>query len=461
MKYSVRTKLLITYLAVAIFTAVLIYLLIILTSDQRLKTLVLDQQLIEIQNEVKDWYTAEQNWTGFGEYFKRLHPPKGANPAQINASPHKQVLRKKGHGVVDANHRVLIRFLDFQQGEVVSSAYLSKALPVKVNNQTVAWVVPDDAMGISLQSEKKVFFDHINQVLLIAIVIAIGAAFIIAIFLAKVILRPIEALTKASDAMAKGNLEQKITVSSQDEIGTLAEAFNKMSEDLALADQQRRQMTADIAHDLGTPLQVISGYIEMVQDSSLALTPNRIDIIATELGHIKCLLDDLSLLAKADEQNLSLQIGPTQIHLLLERVARLYKQACKQKNITVTVDASPSLPLISLDEERMMQVLGNLISNALRYTPSGGAVSLMANKKGDQLAIIVKDSGKGIAKDDLPFVFDRFYRANTARSGSSGKMGLGLAISRALVTLQHGSIKAESPGIGNGATFTISFPLHQ
>jgi signal transduction histidine kinase len=256
--------------------------------------------------------------------------------------------------------------------------------------------------------------------------------------------------------LAEGNLDQQVPVTSQDELGQLTTTFNQMSEDLVHADQQRKRLTADITHDLSTPLQVISGYMEMLEDGSVQLTPQRIEIIKTEIEHLRRLVGDLSTLTQVEAGGLDIQLQPIEAGLLLEKVYNSYQPITEQRGVHLMIEAADGIPLIRVDEGRMLQVLKNLVENALRYTPRGGEIRLAAVL--DRVVkISVNDNGSGIEPEDLPYVFERFYRADKSRGGNSGKMGLGLAICKALVNAQGGTISAQSAGKGKGTSILICF----
>jgi len=482
MRLSLRSKLILSYFALASFTGIIIFLLIFLTSDQRLKSLVAKEEQAEIIVEVINWYQNEGTWQGFQAYYTNLHPIR--NSLGQAPRPRKDIIRKpKNHegrdkppkppadnnpngnpmgrinqlGILGADKRVIIQFLTFKPGELAPQAYLDKIIPIKIEQDIIAWLVPRDGKGISLQSEKKVFFEHTNQILLIAIFIALVVSAILGVILAKYLLHPIEALTKASKAMAKGELEQTININSHDELGELAKSFNQMSAGLTRADTQRRQMTADIAHDLGTPLQVISGYIEMAQELKKPLDQTKLEIISTEINHIKRLLSDLSILSDADEQSLSIVCADIHIADLFERIESAYRPQCQLANVRLTIQIAASIPSLKLDEERMIQVLGNLVSNALRYTMAGGEISLKAKQQGSVVKIEVIDNGMGILEEHHPYIFDRFYRVSHSRTNETGNMGLGLSISKVLIELQGGEIGVTSEGNGKGCCFSIRF----
>ncbi|MEM7798257.1 MAG: ATP-binding protein [Chloroflexota bacterium] len=270
-------------------------------------------------------------------------------------------------------------------------------------------------------------------------------------------MHPIQELTAATEAMATGDLKQHVPIRSEDELGRLARSFNQMSADLAEATRQRRQMTADIAHDLGTPLQIISGYVESMTDGTLAPTMDRLGLISAEIEHLRRLIEDLDLLSQTDTQSLRLQMQPIDTATFLEQIALSFTPIAKPEGVQLKTNIGDTLPVIEADQERLMQVMGNLLSNALRYTPGGERIIISGQRQDDQVVLQVKDHGAGIAPEDLPYIFERFYRADTSRT-EGGKMGLGLAISKALVEAMNGAISAHSQGVGQGTTLTVSFP---
>ncbi len=241
-----------------------------------------------------------------------------------------------------------------------------------------------------------------------------------------------------------------------DELGQLAASFNQMSTDLATSNQLRRQMTADVAHELRTPLSVILGYTEALADGKLHGKPAIYDAMYGEARLLSHLVDDLRTLSLADAGELTLNrvfLSPLEC---LERTAASHAALGSQRNITIDVQAAPDLPLIDVDRERIAQVLGNLVSNALRYTPDGGSVTLSASAAGRDVLLQVSDTGPGIDPKHLPFIFKRFYRADESRQ-ANGESGLGLAIARSLVETHGGTIRAENGGNG-GAVFTVTLP---
>lgn len=457
---SLRSKLILSYLAIAVLTALSIYALILATSDQRLKTLILEQQIIELRDEAARWYASEGNWSGFPDYFQVLHPPpQRERPAPGAPLGERPTVAEIGmHGIVTVDRQVLVPFRTYLPSQTVPEALLANATPVEVNGETVGWVIPDESTGISLQAEETVYLQRTNQVLLSAGALAVIAAMLMGIWFARVLLRPIYALTDASEQMAQGQLKQQVTIHTDDELGKLASSFNSMSHEVALGHQRRRQLTADIAHDLSTPLQIIAGYVETIQDGTLKPTPKRMDVIATEVEHLRRLIQDLNTLAETDSNTLSLNMQSVALDEYLPQVVSSFASLADEQQVALQLDALPAqLPTVQADQARLTQVLGNIVSNALRYTPEGGRIQIAVRALADAAQIRVKDSGSGIDPQSLPFVFDRFYQSDQARS-TSGKMGLGLAISKGLVEAMGGVISAESAGKNQGATFVITLP---
>ncbi|MCA9917929.1 MAG: HAMP domain-containing histidine kinase, partial [Anaerolineales bacterium] len=263
-------------------------------------------------------------------------------------------------------------------------------------------------------------------------------------------------LKSATQLVAQGELGHQVPVRSPDEIGQLTASFNQMSADLAKANQLRRQMTADIAHDLRTPLSVLQGYTEALDDGKLTGNSEIYQSMHRQVKHLNRLVDDLRTLSLADAGQLSLHPMAVAPRDLLEHTVLIYAQQAEKQQVALELEIPEQLPQIKVDLDRLVQVLGNLISNALRHTPAGGHIRLTAENSQQQLVLRVTDSGAGIDPEDLPHVFDRFYRGDKSRS-VNGESGLGLAIARSIVEAHNGRIIVTST-VGQGTTFTITLP---
>lgn len=459
MRRYLQGKLILSYLAVALLTVLVVSVTVSLTSGRSLLSLVLDQQTALLTENVQTYYAAHQSLSGFADYYFTSAGQPPAPPQTGGApggKPPDQHLPRGLYGLVDAQNRALLPMQNYAIGQTVPAELTRAAVPVTADGQTIAYILPDTSLQFSLSPQEKLFQQRVNVALGLAALAGVLAAVAIGSFLAGRLLQPIRRLTQASQALARGDLNQQVPVTSLDELGQLTATFNQMSADLAQADEQRKRLTADITHDLSTPLHIVSGYVEMLEAGQVALTPQRVDIIKTELNHLRRLVGDLTTLSQAEAGRLEMQLLPARPADLLRRVWHTYQPLAAQHGVTMQLAAADDLPRIVVDEGRLEQVLKNLVDNALRYTPSGGTIELSA-VAGAQVHLRVRDTGAGIEAEDLPLVFDRFYRADKARNANAGKMGLGLAICKALVAAQGGQIRAESGGPGQGTTMIITF----
>jgi signal transduction histidine kinase len=230
-----------------------------------------------------------------------------------------------------------------------------------------------------------------------------------------------------------------------------------MSAELQRATELRRRMTADIAHDLRTPLTVIAGYLEALRDAELPATPARFAAMHTETQTLLRLVEDLHTLSLADAGELPLRCREIAVDDLLERIVRIYNDAAQQAGIRLHRQSEPAGMRIYGDEEQLVRALSNLVSNALRYTPEGGEIVIEATRQGHQIMLSVQDTGPGIPPEHLPNVFERFYRIDESRHTGSGGSGLGLAIVRSIAQAHNGTATVHSTP-GAGARFTIALP---
>lgn len=463
---SLYWKLTLAFALVAFTTAALIAVAIRLTSADRLTKLIVEQQRTNLGQALQNYYTIQGSWEGIAERWWEIQaqthrvPTPGGQPEdrpwEIYRPPGGQG-RENFLGLADAQGVVIVPVdPDHPSGAQLPPAELRASHPVSVDGRPVGYILTArQPPGFSPQ--EALFLRRTTQALLYAGGGALLVALLVGILLARALTRPLQALTAAAHNITQGRLEQQVPVGSGDELGQLAAAFNTMSQEVARVNHLRRQMTADIAHDLRTPLTVISGYIESMRDGVLKPTPERLALIYAEIERLKDLVNDLRMLSLADAGELALNPQHIPPANLLERTAALFGAQAAAREIAITVQAPPGLPDIWVDEARMIQVLENLLSNALRHTPPGGRITLSARAVGGQVLLTVQDSGEGIPPEELPHVFNRFYRGDKARSAESGESGLGLAIVKALVTAQGGSATVRSAP-GQGATFELTLP---
>ncbi len=472
---SLYWKLTLAFMLIAFTTAALLAVSIRLTSADRLTQLILDQQRTNLEQALSDYYAENGSWNAVSQNWQRLQSrtfstaeaPLSANqPAQDNQpaqNNHPPSFQGRGNlmGLADAQGTVIVSVdPNFPEGSTLPADILKAGTAITVGGQQVGTILTA-SQPPAFNPQEAQFLQRTNQALTYAIFGALLVALVLGILLARTLTGPLQALTRAAQNIKQGQLDQQVKVRSNDEIGQLASAFNSMSQEVARVNQLRRQMTADIAHDLRTPLTVISGYIESMRDGVLKPTPQRLALIYSEIERLQDLVGDLRMLSLADSGELSLNPQQLSPGTLLGRAAALFRYQAEQQNVTLSVRAESDLPDIWVDEARMMQVLGNLISNALRYTPAGGHITLSARLAEGKLEMCVQDTGEGITPEEIPYIFNRFHRVDKSRHTETGETGLGLAIVKALVESHGGTTSAEStPGVGT--TIRLAFPLdHQ
>jgi two-component system, OmpR family, sensor histidine kinase BaeS len=459
---SLLWKLILAFLLVAVTTAGLVAVFIRITSVDRLSQLIVDQQVNSLQTSLEIYYAENGSWEGITQVWQQFNPRAMPTSAADNINtgndnhnppPDKQ---QNFFSLVDSQGKVLIANNPvYMEGDSVPAQFIKDGTPILVNGKQVGAILTPPSRP-HFNPEENLFLKRTTEALLYAVAGAMIVAFGLGIFLARTLIHPLQALTLAAQNIAQGKLEQAVQVKSKDEIGQLALAFNTMSREVARVNQMRRQMTADIAHDLRTPLTVIAGYVEAMRDGVLQPTSERLALIFTEIEHLQNLVNDLRFLSQADAGELPLHSQPISPKILLERAAAPFMRHAELQHVTLMVKTDDHLPEINVDEARMMQVFSNLISNALRYTPENGTIQLSAQLVKEKVMICVRDSGAGIPEEDLPLIFNRFYRVDKSRS-DAGETGLGLAIVKALVEAHNGIIRVESQ-LDQYTAFIIEFP---
>jgi two-component system sensor histidine kinase BaeS len=289
--------------------------------------------------------------------------------------------------------------------------------------------------------------------------LAVLAAVGVGLLLARQISGPLRDLTSAARRMASGDLEGRVPVRSADELGQLAAAFNSMAEAVGRQQALRRRMAADVAHELRTPLAVIRADFEAMLDGVRPLSAEAVAEVHGETRLLSRLIDDLRDLSLAETGQLPLRKVPTDLGELARASAARFVPRTEERGVGLEVAAADDLPRADVDPDRVSQILGNLLENALRHTPPGGRVELSVGpgEEPTTLQVTVRDSGPGIPAEHLPNVFEHFYRVDRARSRSAGGSGIGLAVVKQLVEAHGGRVWAESPP-GRGATFGVELP---
>ncbi|MEE8046394.1 MAG: ATP-binding protein [Dehalococcoidia bacterium] len=324
--------------------------------------------------------------------------------------------------------------------------------------------VPSQATG-DLVAEVLEFVDpplsnlqaSFQQSLLVAGIAAGFAGLLVVMLLTRQALAPVRSLTAAASNLGAGDLSQRVPESGTDDIGRLAKTFNTMASDLELAVDQRRQLTADVAHELRTPLTNIQGYLEAIKDGVVDADEETIDTLHTQTIHLANLIEDLRIVAIADAGALALNKSHGSPVPVIEDSVAHFSQRARERDIALEVSSGTTDIAVDFDETRLRQIVSNLVDNALTHTPNNGIITVALRTDVTGLKMSITNSGTGISPDDLPRVFDQFYRADQSRTRATGGAGLGLTIVKRLVEAHGGDISVTSEP-GQGATFTVFLP---
>ena len=406
----------------------------------------------QIANTLTNYYAFNKSWTGVGLLFSI--PVKIRIGDQVIEG--QQLTTNALLKLADENGRIFLTTIDSEfVGQQLTAAERAIGHEIYYEDQLVATLVVLD-VGSDLAREESEFLASAQRSALIGGGIAIVASTLLSIIVIVQILRPLRKLTRATERIAEGDLPQQVAITSHDEYRQLGESFNHMIENLRRSEQVRQTMTADIAHELRTPVTIIQGTLEAILDGVYTATDETIAPIYEETLHLGRLIDDLRDLAMAEAGELRLDREPTDIGALIRAVADTVVTPLESApEVEVTVE--PAMPLVSVDPKRFRQVIVNLLSNALRHTPGDGGIEISIRTAGMEAEVVVDDTGTGIDPEDLEHLFERFYRGDPARNRTGGS-GLGLAIVKQWVEAHGGRIRAENRPSG-GARFVVTLPL--
>lgn len=303
------------------------------------------------------------------------------------------------------------------------------------------------------------FQEAVQGALAIAVAVAALAAIVVSVGLSTRLSRPIGRLAQASRRIASGRYAERVPVTSDDEIGLLAASFNTMATSLEATERRRLELVGDVAHELRTPLATIDGYLEGIEDGIIKPRDETWAMLRGETARLSHLVDDLQELWRAEARQVPLSLRIVDVDSALDAAGGRIATAATEHGIEIRRDRSPGRSTVRADPERLGQILDIFLSNAIRYSPRGTAVTMSARTVDGNVAIGVTDHGPGLTEEQLGRVFERFYRVDPARSRALGGSGIGLAIARALAEAMGGRVEASSEGPGLGATFRVILPV--
>lgn len=425
---------------------------------------LLGGQLTEYYREKNGWadvqsvFDSQSKGRGMGYGYGRIAQGGQGTGYRMGPGPGSMMGPNAGNFLLmDSNGDIIAASNSAYIGKTIPEDSIKHRLPLKVNDSIVGTLI----MVNNQRGEwEKEYINSVNKATLWAAVVASVIALIFGIIISRHLIRPISMLTLAAKRLANRELGYRAAVSTGDEIGELASSFNNMAESLELNERLRRNLVADTAHELRTPLAILRGNLESMQEGVITASPEAIISMHDEVLRITRLVNDLQEISLVDAGELRLNRRNVRVEELVEKVAMLFSGDAKYKNINFSVNIPEDLPTVDVDPDRIVQVLLNILGNALRFTKPGGMITLSAGLENDNVVFSIKDTGAGIAADELDNVFERFYRSDQSRSRSGGGAGLGLAIAKSLVEAHGGRIWVESK-INEGSNFSFSVPVYQ
>lgn len=443
---SLTSKLTLGFLAISIASISVIVVLTHLSTNREFDRFISDRYTAELVEECARYYKENGSWDGIQEarigFGVDQSRPGGEHPLS--------------YAIANTKGRIVRESYQYKMGMMVNQEALEDAAPIRNNEALIGYLLIEQRLDRTdpMQDE---FLRRLNRSLFLSAIGTILLALILGTIFSRNITRPIRELTKATHTMSDGNLGQQVPVRSRDELGELAQSFNKMSTDLARAFDLRKQMTADIAHELRTPLSLILGHAEGVHDGVLKPTRENFEIIREEAERLEHLVNDLRTLTLADAGELSMEFQLVNVNDFMRDIHTHYLTLFHQKRITLNLETAPVILKANLDPGRFAQVLNNILDNALRHTPENGRVELKTQLTENRIQLSVKDSGEGVTSEEASHLFDRFYRVDESRTRHDGGSGLGLAIAKSIVEMHKGRIWAESEK-GKGLRVVIELP---
>lgn len=402
------------------------------------------------------FYQRQGNWNGVADVLAgNTRPGMGQGRGMMVGRP--AIL------LADANYRVIYDERGTRFNSMLDQGERANALPVTVNGGTVGYLLVNSPGRDTFQPAEQAFLDQLRSTLVVAALIAGSVGIVLGLVISRGIARPLARLADTARAFAAKDWTRRAALAGTREIADLAAAFNEMADELQRSEIQRRNLMADIAHDLRSPLTVMQGNLQALLDGVYPLERAEIASLFDETRLLSRLVDDVRELTLAEAGQLPFHIRPVDVAASLRATAAHFALAAEAQNVQINLDIPAQLPMALADADRLAQVLRNLVTNALRHAP-GGQLTLSVHTQAPtsggagKLLIAVADTGEGIPAEDLPRIFDRFYRSDKSRTRAGGGTGLGLAIAKTWVEAMGGEIGAESQA-GSGSRFWFTLPV--
>ena len=447
MIHSLRFRLLLAFALVILVTIGAVFFFINQATQDEIRQFQeqADQMLARrMEFELSRYYFRQGNWEGiqpFVEQWGNLYEQR--------------IVLTDANGFVAAD----------SEGDILGELYDPDSLGTPLSSPREAGVIgtlyinPRSSTEVGFTSIQ-VLFKEIGLFFIWGGLIAVAIALVMTFFLSRKILAPVKTLTSAARRLGRGDLSQRVQLKDKGEMGELSKAFNSMAGDLERTEQLRQNMVADAAHELRTPLSNIRGYLEAMRDGIKKPDTDTIRSIDEEATLLSQLVDDLQALSLAEAGELKLDRQAEDIIKLIKQAVAAKQTQAIAKGVSISTEVSKKLPSVNVDSRRIGQVLHNLLENAIAHTTKSGSIVVTAQKQDNWVKVSVTDTGEGIPAEDLPSIFERFYRVDKSRARATGGSGLGLTIARRLVEAHGGKIEVQSE-LGKGSRFTFTLPVSE
>ena len=409
----------------------------------------------EYYEEISAQYRTEQIQSSLYIHYWKKQSWEGVQSVVVDASSvagtHIILTAANGTVIADSQGKLLGEYYNPDSPdspiELTWGSVILGRVYISINPEAEPYIVPFRRLSAS-----------INRSLLLGGAVAIVVALILTFVLSRRMSSPIGVLAKTARQLGRGDLSQRVQLEGKGEVEELAQAFNSMAADLERAEQLRRNLVADVAHELRTPLSNIQGYLEAIRDRVMKPNAATIRSLNEEANLLSRLVDELQELSLAEAGELKLVYQTEDVTKLIRQAVTPWQPKIAAKEISLSLDLPDNLPLVSIDWQRVNEVLHNLLENAVAHTRKGGTINVAAITQGDWVEVSVSDTGEGIPAEDLPHIFERFYRVDKSRSRATGGSGLGLTIAKRLVEAHGGTITVQSE-LRKGSRFSFTLPI--
>ena len=447
LKHSLTIKLVLAFLVISLLTVLIVVVFAQRGTFREFDSYLYTNYQDTIANYFSQYYEKNSSWQGINSTLPDLAillKLKQLNPDHLPFT------------LTDPTYRVILPGGFYEKGDVLLLKDQQGAIMIGSNGPEGYLVIPKPLP--EMMPPPRDFTRNVSSILIYSGLAALMIALVVGYLLSRIITRPVLELTAAVQEISGGKLDQHIPVRSDDELGTLTKEFNSMAKKLAQLMQSRRQMTADIAHELRTPISVILGHAEGIHDGVIEPSAENLNIIREEAIRLEKLVEDLRTLSLSEAGELKLVFAKVFPGTLIDKISERYSHPAHIHGISFQTNYSAGLPEISIDSYRIMQVISNIIENALRNTPENGKISIDAEQVEEGIQFSIADSGNGISEEDLDRVFERLYKVDDSRGRTNGGSGLGLAIAKTIIEQHHGRIWLNS-AVGVGTTVYLVLPI--